>query len=96
MLPGPVRFGCWTCEKVHDIRELLADDPPLLPDCCRKSLASLTAAFSKALMTATLNRLKKVDADGDRLSDKLADIAVTSDDPELKKLGQRWRNRTKR
>ena len=93
MLPGPVKIQCWTCAKVHDIREHLADDPPVLPDCCRKTLAGLTAAFSKALLAATLRRMEKTDDMETRLSDKLANIAITSDDPELRKLGARWRNR---
>jgi hypothetical protein len=92
-LPGPVHFQCWVCAKRYDIREHLANDSLVLPDCCRKTLAMLTSAMSKVLLSATMRKLKTEEAQDDRISAKLADLAVTSDDPELRSLAQRWRNR---
>lgn len=97
MASGAVRFKCWTCEKVYDVRELVgADEPPRLESCCFSTLKEITEAFSGVMLKAVLGRMLGRTSDQARINDKMADLAIVSGDEELKKLALRWRNRKKR
>lgn len=94
MAPSPkhgVAVRCWTCGVMHDVRAL-QQSFTALPPCCFDSLADVASAFGGAMLRQLPHHIERMVEKRMEFSDAVADAAITSPNPEVRKAAQEWRN----
>lgn len=86
-----VSVRCWTCNRTHDVRALASSFEPLEP-CCFDSLADVANAFGQAMLRQVPFHIQRLVEKRTEFTDALADAAITSPNPEVRKAAQEWRN----
>lgn len=95
-----VAVRCWTCGKIHDVRALSATmDPnrqghvlePLAP-CCFDTLSDVANAFSRAVLRQLPFNVDRMVEKQMEFNDAVADAAILSPNPAVRKAAQEWRN----
>lgn len=91
MVKHGIAVRCWTCGTLHDVRELQRSAEPL-PVCCFDSLVDLSNNLGSAMIRQLPHHVERLLAKQLEFSDAVADAAVTSPNPAVRKAAQDWRN----
>jgi hypothetical protein len=63
-----------------------------LDNCCFEVLSTLARSFGGAMLSQLPFHLERIVARQADFNDTLADAAITSPNPEVRKAAQQWRN----
>ena len=86
-----IAVRCWSCGVTHDVRAL-SQSFNALPPCCFDTLADVASAFGTAMLHQLPHHLERMVEKRMEFSDAVADAAITSPNPEVRKAAQEWRN----
>jgi hypothetical protein len=86
-----VAVRCWTCGKSHNLRTLAESTEPL-PGCCFDSLMEVAHALGLGVISQLPFHIGRVMEKRAEFQDAIADAAILSPNPEVRKAAQQWRN----
>jgi hypothetical protein len=86
-----IAVRCWACGKSHNLRTL-AETPEPLPGCCFDALVEVATTLGMGVFSQLPFHMERLMEKRAAFQDAIADAAILSPNPEVRKAAQRWRN----
>lgn len=83
-----ISVRCWDCGRVSEIGSISG----ALPECCFDTLTKVAGALGSEVISQLPYHQERIVQNHLRFNDAIADAAVTSPNPEVRKAAQDWRN----